>query len=335
MIINNDSNEYAEIYQVAHMYYDLNMLQAEIAEKLYLSRPKVSRLLTQARELGIVEIKVNPIISRFKPLEAKLCSLFGIKDAVVVTSQQGKMNIKDGIEQMEEILVTFTAQYVSKLMQTGAVLGITNGSTVDAVLNKISFPEQSSSEIVQLMGASTNSFSLQHTSLILNKIAANHENIRVFPFSVPLYVNDLYLKEVLLQDPNVHGLLQKAAACDVILTELNGLPDDSGYQLTWNGLMGPHHVEELRNHGAVGCICAQYLNLSGSKVPSEWNAKIIAMNVNEFSKIETRIGVAHGLDKLNIILAALRGKILNTLITDTNTASDIIEIEEKRRKKMK
>ena len=50
--------EYALISQVAHMYYDLDMLQPEIAAKLYFSRSKVSRMLTQAKKLGIVEIRV-------------------------------------------------------------------------------------------------------------------------------------------------------------------------------------------------------------------------------------------------------------------------------------
>lgn len=43
-----EHREYAVISQVAHMYYDLNMLQPEIAEKLFFSRSKVSRMLKQA-----------------------------------------------------------------------------------------------------------------------------------------------------------------------------------------------------------------------------------------------------------------------------------------------
>lgn len=263
MIINNDSKEYAEIYQVAHMYYELNMLQAEIAEKLYLSRPKVSRLLTQARELGIVEIKVNPIINRLEPLEEKLRKLFGLKEAIVITSPP------DRLELMENILADYSARYISGLLKEGDILGISNGSTVNSILNKISYPEKASMEVIQLMGATTNSFSTQDTTLVLTRIATNHPNVTVYPLSVPLYVNDLYLKEVLVQTPATHAVLQKAQKCNIVLTGLSALEKGADYHISWHGQMGPHHLEELKDRKAVGSICAQYFNIDGIKVSSE------------------------------------------------------------------
>ena len=45
--------------QVAHMYYELGMMQPEIAEKLYFSRSKVSMILKKSQELGIVYINLK------------------------------------------------------------------------------------------------------------------------------------------------------------------------------------------------------------------------------------------------------------------------------------
>lgn len=329
LIYNNndkDSKEYAEIYQVAHMYYNQNMLQSEIAEKLYLSRPKVSRMLTQARELGIVEIKVNPIIERLELLEEKLCTLFGLKDAIVITNHPDKMEL------MQDYLTEFAAHYTSDLIKHGGILGIANGRTINSILNKISINDDYLTEIVQLMGTSTNSFSMQDTNLILTRIATNHPNVKINPLSVPLYVNDLYLKEVLMQDATVHSALQKMQQCNVVLTGLSTVERGATYHISWHGQMAPHHLEELKERKAVGSICAQYFDKNGIKVTSEWNAKTIAMNIHDFAKIDTRIGVAQGLDKLKVILGALHGKLINVLITDANTASDLIALEEKRTK---
>lgn len=318
-----NKEEYAEIYQVAHMYYNLNMVQSEIASKLYLSRPKVSRLLTQARELGIVEIKVNPIIERLTPLEEKLTKLFHLRDAVVITNHPDKMEL------MEDYLTEFAAHYTGKLLKKGGILGVSNSGTINAVLNKLAFSDTAATEIVQLTGAATNSFSMQDTTLILTRLASDHEKLKIHPLSVPLYVNDLYLKEVLLQDSNIHAVFQKMTQCGIVLTNISGLEKDVQRHISWHEQMSPHHIEELTERKAVGSICAQYYDINGIKVTSEWNAKTLAMNIHDFSRIDTRIGIGQGLDKLKAFLGALHGQILNVVITDANTASDLIEMEEK------
>lgn len=52
-------NDKRILVKVAYMYYDENMTQQEIADKLGVSRPSVSRMLQKARQNGIVEIKIR------------------------------------------------------------------------------------------------------------------------------------------------------------------------------------------------------------------------------------------------------------------------------------
>ena len=46
---------------VAHMYYEEDMNQSQIAKKLRISRPLVSVLLKEAKACGIVKITMNDI----------------------------------------------------------------------------------------------------------------------------------------------------------------------------------------------------------------------------------------------------------------------------------
>ena len=48
-----------QLINVAKMYYEANMTQQDIAQRLGVSRPLVSKMLTKARECGIVSITVN------------------------------------------------------------------------------------------------------------------------------------------------------------------------------------------------------------------------------------------------------------------------------------
>ena len=61
---------------IADLYYNSNLTQSEIAHRYNISRPKVSRLLADARENGIVKIFIDGRneISRFQ--EEQLLSAF-------------------------------------------------------------------------------------------------------------------------------------------------------------------------------------------------------------------------------------------------------------------
>ena len=47
--------------RVSKMYYEQSLTQQQIADRLYLSRPKVSRLLKQARDEGTVPIHAGEV----------------------------------------------------------------------------------------------------------------------------------------------------------------------------------------------------------------------------------------------------------------------------------
>ena len=58
--------------QIAELYYDGGQTQTQIAALLRYSRSMISRYLTEARELGIVEIRINHPVQRRLDLEAAL-----------------------------------------------------------------------------------------------------------------------------------------------------------------------------------------------------------------------------------------------------------------------
>src|ERR1700757_5465704 len=80
--------------RVASMYYLEDMTQDKIATQLGLSRPKVWRLLRQAKETGIVEIPVNLPPSLAMPVETELTSRFGLSGAIVVADQHDESAIR-------------------------------------------------------------------------------------------------------------------------------------------------------------------------------------------------------------------------------------------------
>jgi len=70
---------------IADLYYNSNLTQSEIAHRYNISRPKVSRLLADARENGIVKIFIDGRneISRFQ--EEQLLKRFPLKAVKVIS----------------------------------------------------------------------------------------------------------------------------------------------------------------------------------------------------------------------------------------------------------
>lgn len=70
--------------RVARMYHERGLRQPQIAEMLNISQPRVSRLLKQAVEAGIVRTVVSLPSGVYTDLEEELQGRFGLRDAVVV-----------------------------------------------------------------------------------------------------------------------------------------------------------------------------------------------------------------------------------------------------------
>lgn len=321
---NNDDTgkEYAEMYQVAHMYYDLGMLQPEIAEKMFFSRSKVSRLLKRARELGIVQITVKKIFNRMEQLERTLCSTFGLKDAVVIT------NYDEGPEDSLEALTDFAALYVSDLLQGSCTVGVTRGSTINRVVDKFSKIHDCRLQLVQLMGSSSSAYQAEESHTLVNRMAGKFGGTAHY-LNTPLYIDDLYAKNILLEDSTVKAVFKEMEQCNIVLTGIGALDITARSRPGWHGYMNRRHYQELQEKGAVGSICAQYYDLNGKYVPSEWNAKCIAMPLEQIGKNRISVGIAQGQDKVGSILGALRGEYINILITNVRTAADVIALNDR------
>ena len=70
------------LVEVARMYYDQDLTQQEIADKIYVSRSRVSRLIKKAKALGIVEIIIKPSFENHHNLEKILRDRFSLKDVL-------------------------------------------------------------------------------------------------------------------------------------------------------------------------------------------------------------------------------------------------------------
>jgi len=143
----NDDERLAYLARVAAMYFEESRTQQEIAQALGISRSGVSRLLTEARERGVVEIVIHHPLPRARELERALAARFGLKEARVLAGGD------DGYEAMLRRLGRLAARYFEDRVHDGMTIGISWGGALYEMIREIRPRDYTNVEVVQLIGA--------------------------------------------------------------------------------------------------------------------------------------------------------------------------------------
>ncbi len=72
--------------KIARLYYEEGYTQQEIANRLAISRPQISKLLKKARKQGIVKIEIIDKEEDFGVLEIKLSKKFSLNEVIIAPS---------------------------------------------------------------------------------------------------------------------------------------------------------------------------------------------------------------------------------------------------------
>ena len=95
---------------------------------------------------------------------------------------------------------------------------------------------------------------------------------------------------------------------------------------TWAGYLTDERRREIKAKGAVGYLCGYFIDRDGRKLNDELNEKIVGIQFDELRRVPHVIAVAGGIDKTQSIHAAMRGGLINCLITDSRIAEKLIQM---------
>ena len=305
------------LYRIAQAYYEEDLTQAEIAERFGISRIKVSRMLTRAREDGIVRITVVPPPDDNTELERELEQVFGVEEAIVATPDG------DGYEAVLDAIGRAAAEYVVRVMEDGDTLGLTWGNsmlaTVEALPNR-SFPR---SRVVQLLGSLGEVEAEIHGAELVRRVA-DRLGCRPRNIHAPGIVVSREVRDALVADPQVGDTLRLGREADVALLGIGALGPHS--VLRGHGsVLSTEDCRELLDLGVVGDIALRFFDEYGVPVETPYAERTIGLDLNELRGIARRVGVAGGKEKQAALLAALRGNHLNVVVTDARTARALLE----------
>jgi deoxyribonucleoside regulator len=313
------SDEHLQLLaEVAQLYYEQNLDQADIGKRKGVSRSSISRLLTEARELGVIEFRINFPIQRHQMLEDQLLHYFDLESVHILNTDQ----IVDS--QVLNRLGRLAAMYVQPLITSRTIIGMTWGRSVYEITTSIAYGQMEDVKIVQVIGASGSANSLvDGVALVQNfaeRLGAKH-----YYLHSPLMVENPIVRDAILSDQNIQRTLNLARQANILLTGI-GTTDPEYSAPLRAGYINRKDLIAISNAGAIGEFCGYHINFNGELVDIPQNECIVGLTLDEIHNIPLVVGVGNGLHKATCILAALRGRHINALITDDMTAREIIRI---------
>lgn len=315
---NMNENNLGVITKISWLYYVNNCTQQEIADRMNLSRTKVTRYLQKARELGIVNITISMDHSACYEKEEQLKKLLNLEEVTVVPSSS---RVEDG----EQGIGVAGAIRMSKILSADDTLGVAWGKSLYNVAKNLVPVKPAGDkviEVVQLMGGLTISAKINPEEIV--QLIARKLNAKGYLLNVPAVVSSGEAREVLLNDENIAKIFKKMLTCNKCMLGLGNLTESSSLYIT--GALNRKDLVELKEAGAVGDIISRAYDINGNPVYTSLSDKIIAASLNDIKNIEKRVGFASGIEKVHCIIGAARGGYINELITDENTADEIIKI---------
>jgi len=296
--------------RVARMYHEEGLPQREIAARLSLSQPRVSRLLKRAAQTGVVRTVVVPPAGVHADLEDALRSAYGLIDAVVV----------DGGEDVIPALGAAAASYLEATLTAGERIGVASWSaTLMAAADALQRPTSArAAAVTQLVGGVGNP-AVQFRATALTARLAELTGARAVPLPAPGLLRSAKLRDALVLDPAVAGAMAGWDELSLALVGVGGLAPSALLEQSGNAIC-LDEAERLRGLGAVGDICFRFFDADGRPLQSELDHRVLGITPERLRTIPRRIGVAGGDPKVPAIRAALRGGWINVLITDTASA---------------
>ncbi len=304
-----------DILKICYLYYQEEKTQEEISELFGVSRFKISRTLKEAKRKGYVTITINDPKDDLTEIEIKLANKFDIEQAIVVKINE--FSEKTALDQVAEA----AARYLGKIVGNYHIMGVTWGYTVYHVINKLIPIEVNHLTLVQIgggLGTIEGTDNNMLTMMLGQKLGAK---AHVIP--APIIVRNRSLRDTLFKEKKIQQTLEIAKKADLVLFGV-GLIGREG-MLWQSGFLKDTDTVKLKKAGAVGAICGRFFDAGGQKCWGELDDRTIGLNLAELRNIRHKICVATGKEKIDAILGALRGKLLNVLVTDERTAVSLLK----------
>lgn len=291
---------------VARRYYLDDWKQSDIAKELGVSRPLVSRMLAEAREHGVVEIRIHDPAARQGHLVEQLRHSTSIRDSVLVEDGQDD-------DATNQLLSQGAVQLLWQLRSRR--LGIGWGHLIGQLVTWLEANPQLSStvtDICPLVGNASiparNYQSNENVRLIAQQLGAAPHFIYL-----PALPDSLEEKQLLCSSEIYRQIQSQWDKMDTALVNIGNYPSSPDFAslVRYGDLLQQEHT--------CGRLLVYYFNPQGKVIQSEQDFAI-QIPLEQLSRCPNIIGVCSA----NTSVRALQGALKTGLFTHLVARADLV-----------
>lgn len=296
---------------VAMLYYKEGLTQSEISKRIGVSRASVVNYLRQARDTGIVDIRIQGSAFAGSSLSRKLCQKYGLDD-VYIARASDEMTPADTMRLTAQV----GAMAMYDLLIPGDWLGVSWGETVQLAAS--AFPDRAVPDLTvcQMLGSmSSPTLSAAEDCAIQ---LANRTDARCFTLHAPAIVSNAELAQQLREEPIIDRQLKRFSKLTKAFFSVGSMETDT--LMVTSGICTNAELEIYRASHATAVLCGRFIDAQGAAIDGDLSSRIIGVDMAELAAVPMRMCIASGLNKVDAIRAIIAGGYVSHLVVDENAA---------------
>lgn len=304
-------NEEELLARIAWFYYHDGLTQGEIGDLLGLTRLKVSRLLEKGRQSGVIRVQINSRYEGCLVLEEELKKKFKLDQIRILPALTGpNLNSRLGVA---------AAHVLMSMLATDQLLAIGFGETAMSTLQHLSgYISSQHIRLVTLSGG---------VGPYMTGIGQLDADCAISIIPAPLRVSSANAASTFRQEKSVHDVMLAACAADVAIVGLGAINQKQEATIMRSGYISGGEQLMYSRKGAIGDILGYFINSDGELVSDiDIHHELIGVSLADLKSIPRVIGVAGGIEKAEVILAALKGNYIHSLVTEELTARAMLDL---------
>lgn len=298
------------LHRAATAYYLDGLRQAEVADRVGVSRPSISKLLAEARRIGMVRFDVLDVPTvDLDELASRLRELLGVASVRIAPGDQ----VQRGYRGIGDLL----AQELEELeIRSGEAVLVASGATIHAVTGMGGMPQMPGALIVPTVGGQQEQDPSFQTNETVRRLAERTGARPRFLFAPALTSPSLWAS--LQADPGFRSVVDLWDGARAAVVGIGG-PYRDRTSLT---SVVPRHEPSLED--AAGDICLHFFDADGTTLAFPGSEFLVRLPLATLRAIPSTIALAAGREKAPSIRAGAKAGMFTSLVTDVPTAEAVL-----------
>jgi DNA-binding transcriptional regulator LsrR (DeoR family) len=263
-----------------------------------------------------VQIRITGRLADCIELENRITERFKIDQAIIVPTPPDPSLIR-------HVIGAAAGGALAERLKDGMAVGVGWGRTLRLSLKSIAVRPVAGLSVVSLLGGLTRG-SVLNVYEIASRLAELF-SAECFYVAAPVFTDTEETRDLLIRQPILDDAFAHARKVDIAFVSVGALDlEATNFRL---GLVNEADLLSLKAAGAVGDVCAHWIDANGKAVDHPLNRRVIALSPEDLRPIETVIVASGGMDKVPALRGTLRLGVVDVLVTDEKAAAGILREE--------